>query len=35
MPEFNLHEPRIDPVLYDTVIDLMYIFDRIEKAEQK
>lgn len=34
VPEFDLYVPCIDPSLYETIIQLMYVFDRIEKAEQ-
>lgn len=35
MPRFEMSEPWIDPCLYDTVVQLIDAFDRIEKKEQK
>ncbi|CAL1265541.1 unnamed protein product [Larinioides sclopetarius] len=35
MPDFKMEAPRIHPVLYEVVLNLMLIFDRIEKAEQQ
>ncbi|GFT80946.1 ATP-dependent RNA helicase TDRD9 [Nephila pilipes] len=35
IPEFDKSRPGIDLCLYDGVLNLMYVFDRIEKAEQR
>ncbi|GIX99928.1 ATP-dependent RNA helicase TDRD9 [Caerostris darwini] len=35
VPEFDLKNPCIDPCLFEAVLKLMCIFDRIEKHEQK
>ncbi|KFM80346.1 putative ATP-dependent RNA helicase TDRD9, partial [Stegodyphus mimosarum] len=34
MPEFDICKPMLDPCLYEAVMKLMCVFDKIEKAEQ-
>ncbi|GFR02577.1 ATP-dependent RNA helicase TDRD9 [Trichonephila clavata] len=35
IPEFDMSDPHIDSCLYDGVLNLMCVFDRIEKVEQR
>ncbi|GFY41720.1 ATP-dependent RNA helicase TDRD9 [Trichonephila inaurata madagascariensis] len=35
IPDFEMSDPRIDRSLYDGVLQLMCVFDRIEKVEQR
>ncbi|GFW11949.1 ATP-dependent RNA helicase TDRD9 [Trichonephila clavipes] len=35
IPDFEMSDPRIDKCLYDGILQLMCVFDRIEKVEQR
>ncbi|KAF8774277.1 ATP-dependent RNA helicase TDRD9 like protein [Argiope bruennichi] len=35
IPVFDMDHPRLEPCLFDVVLKLIFIFDRIEKAEQQ